>query len=62
LRLISEAGVVYAEDMLTEVALVKLSWVLGHTTNKEKIKEMMLTPFAHEINSRTDLNSVVKSK
>jgi len=62
LRLVSEAGVIYGEDMLAEVALVKLSWVLGHTNKKEKIKEMMLTPFAHEINPRTDLNSVVKSE
>jgi len=62
LRLVSEAGVIYGEDILTEVALVKLSWVLGHTNKKEKIKEMMLTPFAREINPRTDLNSVVKSE
>jgi len=62
LRLISEAGVIYGEDMLTEIALVKLSWVLGHTKDKEKIKEMMLTPFAREINPRTDLNSVVRSE
>lgn len=61
LRLVSETGAIYAEDMLTEVALVKLSWVLGHTKKKEKIREMMLTPLAREINPRTDLNSVVKS-
>ena len=60
LRLVSEAGVIYGEDMLTEVALVKLSWVLGHTKNKEKIREMMLTPFAREINPRTPSDSVVK--
>ena len=57
-----KAGVIYGEDMLTEIALVKLSWVLGHTKDKEKIKEMMLTPFAREINPRTDLNSVVRSE
>ena len=62
LRLLSEAGVIYGEDMLTEVALVKLSWILGHTNKKEKVKEMMLTSFAREINPRTDLNSIVKSK
>jgi len=61
LRLVSETGAIYAEDMLTETTLVKLSWVLGHTKNKEKIKEMMLTPFAREINPRTDLNSVVNA-
>lgn len=62
LRLVSEAGVIYGEDMLTEVALVKLSWVLGHTNKKENVKKMILTPVAHEINPRTDLNSVVKSE
>jgi len=61
LRLVSEAGVIYGEDMLAEVALVKLSWILGHTKNKEKVKEMFLTPVAMEINPRTDLNSVVKN-
>ncbi len=60
LRLVSEAGVIYGEDMLSEVAYVKLSWILGHRSKKEKVKEMMLTPFAHEINPRTDLNSVVE--
>jgi len=52
LRLVSEAGVIYAEDMLPETAYVKLGWVLGHTKNKEKIKEMMLTNIAGEINPR----------
>ena len=55
LRLISETGVIYAEDMLPEVAYVKLSWVLGHTNESNKIKEMMLTSFAGEINQRTEI-------
>jgi len=59
LRLISEAGAVYGEDMLAEVAYVKLSWILGHTNKKEKVKEILLTPVAHEIKPRTDLNSCV---
>jgi glutamyl-tRNA(Gln) amidotransferase subunit D len=60
LRLVSDAGAIYAEDMMTEVALIKLSWILGHTRNKEKVKEMMLTPVAHEIDPRSPLDSVVK--
>lgn len=55
LRLVSSLGVIYTEDMLAETALIKLSWVLGHTRNKEKIKEMMLTSFAHEINPRSHI-------
>jgi len=60
LRLLSETGAIHAEDMLTETTLVKLSWVLGHTTKPEKTKEMMLTPFAREINPRSPLDSVAK--
>ncbi|MBD3155480.1 MAG: Glu-tRNA(Gln) amidotransferase subunit GatD [Candidatus Aenigmarchaeota archaeon] len=61
LRMVSELGTIYAEDMLTEVTLVKLSWVLGHTKEKEKVKEMMLTSYAHEITPRTPLDSTVKT-
>jgi len=61
LRLVSDAGVIYAEDILPEVALVKLSWVLGHTKKPDEVKEMMLKTYAHEITPRTPLNSVVKS-
>ncbi|MEM5792822.1 MAG: Glu-tRNA(Gln) amidotransferase subunit GatD [Candidatus Aenigmatarchaeota archaeon] len=61
LRLLSQTGVIYAEDMLPEVAYVKLSWVLGHTKDKEKIKEMMLTSFAGEISPRTNLDSEIKN-
>jgi glutamyl-tRNA(Gln) amidotransferase subunit D len=45
-------GVVPAGNMLPEVAYVKLGWVLGHTTDREKVKEMMLTPVADEITPR----------
>ncbi len=62
LRLVSEAGVIYLEDMLTETALVKLSWILGHTTKPDEVKEMMLKPYAHEISPRTPLDSVVRNE
>ena len=45
-------GVVPAGNMLPEVAYVKLGWVLGHTTDREKVREMMLTPVADEITPR----------
>jgi glutamyl-tRNA(Gln) amidotransferase subunit D len=56
-REILETGVIYLEDMLSETALVKLSWVLGHNEwvkDKNKIKEMMLKNFSHELNDRLE--------
>jgi len=52
-----ELGVVPAEDMLPEVAYVKLMWILGKTKEPSKVKELMLTNFAGEISerSRSDL-------
>jgi len=40
-RELMETGIIYLGDMLSETALVKLGWVLGHsewTKNKEKMK------------------------
>lgn len=57
LRALSETGVIYLEDMLSETALVKLEWVLGHedwAKNKVTIKEKMLQNFSHEINKRLE--------
>ncbi|MBU0958850.1 MAG: Glu-tRNA(Gln) amidotransferase subunit GatD [Nanoarchaeota archaeon] len=54
LREIMKTGVIYLEDMLAETAFVKLGWVLGHTTDKEKVKEMMLTNYARELNDRLE--------
>ncbi len=53
-RLLLEAGVIgnYC-DWLPEVAMVKLMWVLGHTKNMKKIREMMLTNMAGEISERS---------
>lgn len=47
-----KTNVIYLEDMLSETALVKLGWVLGHkewSKDFKIIKEKMLTPFSHEI-------------
>ena len=38
--------------MLPETAYVKLGWVLGHTKDLNKAKELMLTNIAGEINKR----------
>ncbi len=50
-------GIIYLEDMLSETAFVKLSWVLGHgewAKNKGIVKEIMLTNFAHEFSDRLE--------
>jgi len=49
-------GIVPAENMLPEVAYVKLGWALGQTNDLEKVKEIMLTPIAHEITEREPYN------
>ena len=56
-KLSIELNCIFAEDMLPEVAYIKLGWVLGHTNKLEEIKKMMLTNYAHEINERIDEGS-----
>ncbi len=46
------AGVIPCEDMLPEVAYVKLSWVLYRAYDMDRIKEMMLRNYAYEISMR----------
>ncbi len=52
LRLLSDAGAVFCEDMMSEVAYVKLGWLLGNHTNKDA-KEMLNKNIAGEITERT---------
>lgn len=47
------AGVIEGEDMLAEVALVKLMWAFGQTSDTEEVKNIMRTNYAGEINWRT---------
>lgn len=54
LRLIHEAGAVYGEDMLSEVAYIKLGWLLGHSRNIDEIKKLMVTNLVGEITDRID--------
>ena len=51
-RIMEEMGVIYAEDMLPEVAYLKLSWILGHTSDYFEVKRNMLSNMANEINYR----------
>ena len=48
-----QLGVIPAEDMLPEVAYVKLMWVLGKTRERSKVEELMLTNFVGEISKRS---------
>ena len=47
------AGVIPAEDMLPETALVKLMYVLGQTKKIEEIRKMMTENMVGEMSSRT---------
>ena len=42
-------GIVPGENLLPEVAYIKLGWVLGQTTDREEVKKLMLTPVAGDI-------------
>jgi|FaiFalFF_MnMetaG_3_1042247.scaffolds.fasta_scaffold01549_3 glutamyl-tRNA(Gln) amidotransferase subunit D len=46
------AGVTQLEDMLPEVALVKLMWTLSRVGDLEGVRELMLRPIAGEIGAR----------
>ncbi|MEM4201951.1 MAG: Glu-tRNA(Gln) amidotransferase subunit GatD, partial [Candidatus Hadarchaeum sp.] len=48
-----QLGVIPAEDMLPEVAWVKLMWVLGRTKDLDKAAKLMQQNLAGEITSRT---------
>jgi len=51
--LYKETGAFYGEDMIPEVALIKLGWVIGHTKSFDQIKKMMSENLAGEITRRT---------
>lgn len=49
-------GLIPTENMLPEVAYIKLGWALGQTNDPAKVKELMLTPIAGEITDREPYN------
>ena len=55
-RELLKTGIIYLEDMLPETALVKLGYVLAKTKDRDKIKELMLTNMAHEINHKLEID------
>ena len=55
-RMLDEMGVIgNGCDWTPETALVKLMWVLGHTKDPGKVRELMLTNIAGEISQRTEV-------
>lgn len=55
-RKLLAAGVVPGEDMLPEVAFVKLSWVLARASTLEEAKKLMRLNLAGEINPRLTMD------
>jgi glutamyl-tRNA(Gln) amidotransferase subunit D len=49
-------GIIPAENMLPEVAYIKLGWALGQTSDLEKVKQIMLTPINDDITEREPYN------
>ncbi len=56
LRLISSAGAIHCEDMLAEVAYVKLCYLLGNFSVKQA-KEMLVKDITGEITLRSEIDS-----
>lgn len=42
-------GVMPAQDMLPEVAYIKLMWILGHTDDPAEVRRLFATPLAGEM-------------
>ncbi len=56
LRKLENIGAIFCEDMLPEVAYVKLMHALGKTNNMKKIKKLMKKNMKGEINSKISKN------
>lgn len=52
-----QMGVMPAEDMMPEVAYVKLMWILGHTEDPAEVRRLFATPLAGELADATDVRS-----
>jgi len=46
-------GVLSAEDMLPEVAYIKMMWILGHTEDPDEVRRRFLTDVAGEVGEAT---------
>lgn len=52
-------GIIPAENMLPEVAYIKLGWAFGQTDDLEEVRRIMLTPLAGEITEREPYNGYI---
>jgi glutamyl-tRNA(Gln) amidotransferase subunit D len=50
-------GVLPAQDMLPEVAYIKMMWILGHTTDAKEVRKMFSTNLAGEMEAPIDVRS-----
>ncbi|MGD9382173.1 MAG: Glu-tRNA(Gln) amidotransferase GatDE subunit D, partial [Candidatus Thorarchaeota archaeon] len=50
-----ELGVVACEDMLTETAFVKLSWLLANMKTTKKVTAGLVEPLSGEIEMRSEM-------
>jgi len=60
LRELSKRGAIFGEDMLPEVAYIKLMHVLRKTKNMKKVKELMLTNMAGEVTERSRVDTFMR--
>ena len=49
-------GIIPTENMLPEVAYIKLGWALGQTSDLEEVQKIMLTPICDDITEREPYN------
>ena len=54
-RLLQDIGVVSGEDMLPEVAYIKLSWLLANYKSRKKVEELLKKNLRGEINERSEI-------
>ncbi len=52
-------GVIPAENMLPEVAYIKLGWALGQSKERSEVEKLMLTPVTDEITAREPYNGYI---
>ncbi|MHA3963671.1 MAG: Glu-tRNA(Gln) amidotransferase subunit GatD, partial [Candidatus Thorarchaeota archaeon SMTZ1-45] len=52
---LQELGIVACEDMLTETAFVKLSWLLANMKGTDKVKTALSRPYVGEIEMRSEM-------
>jgi glutamyl-tRNA(Gln) amidotransferase subunit D len=56
-RTLMEAGVMPLEDILSEIAIVKLMWILRRETDPTKVRQLMATNLRGEIGSRQTIST-----